>query len=174
MYKLHHYRIEDLTNTNIRLNRELGTLKVSVQDKETTLSQLERERNSLKDNVELMREQIQSYDSDFVVERQSREQIAIENSKLNQRIKDMDLQFQKIRDDCTIERTTRDLVATENEKLKQELHTCKAEHDAEKTQLLHQIEELQQKVIIYVCAHLPVHKVVHKVVLNSSDRYENA
>ena len=123
---------------------------MSVQDKETTLSQLERERNSLKDNVELMREQIQTYDSDFRVERQYREKIAIENSKLNQQIKDMELQFQKIRDGYTIERTTRDLVATENEKLKQELHTCK-------TQLLHQIEELQRKVItcnLYVCAHI--------------------
>ena len=147
MYKHHHYRIQDLTNTNIRLNRELVTLKVSVQDKETTLSQLERERNSLKEARDLMMQQIQSYGSDFDVERQSREQIAIENYKLKQKIKDMELQFQRIREDFTTERTMRDFVSTENEKLKQELHECKTEHAAEKTQLLQQIEELQRQVI---------------------------
>ena len=148
---MYHCRIEDLTNTNMNLNRELGTLKMSVQDKETTLSQLERERNSLKETVELMRQQIQSYDGDFDVERQSREQITIENAKLTQKVKDMELQFQRIREDYTTERTTRDLVASENKRLKQELNECKTEHAVEKTQLLQQIEVLKQKVIYVVC-----------------------
>ena len=151
---MYHYRIEDLTNTNTKLNRELGTLKMSVQDKETTLSQLERERNSQKETIELLRQQIQSYGGDFDAERQSREQIAIENSKLNQLVKDMELQFQRIREDYTTERTTRDLVASENKRLKQELKDCKTEHAVEKTGLLQQIEELQQKVIYFVCMYV--------------------
>ena len=129
--------MEELTNAITRLNRELVALKVSVQDKDTALSQLERERNSLREDVEHMRRQIQSYSSDFEAERRSREQITVENGRLNQKIKELELDLTKTRDNFMTERTIKDL---ENERLKQDLETCKAEHAAEKAQLLHQIQ----------------------------------
>ena len=127
MYTFHYYRIDDLTDTNVKLNRELGALKMAVQEKETTLSQMERERHSLNDNIKLMREQIQLYGSDFNAERHSREEITADNAKLKQQIKDMEAQFQTIRDDFTTERTIRDTLATENDRLKEEIQACKAE-----------------------------------------------
>ena len=105
---------------------------MAVQKKETTLSQMERERNSLQETIEHMRHQIQSYDSDFDVEKHSKEQIIIDNGKLKQKIKDMEDQFQRIRDDFTTERTTRDSLAAENSKLKEEIEAYKAELVAEK------------------------------------------
>ena len=81
-----------------------------------------------------MRLQIQSYGSDFDVERHSREQLTTENLRLKQQIKETEIQFQRIRDDFTTERTTRELLATSNDRLKQEIQTCKAELAVEKEQ----------------------------------------
>ena len=130
MYTNH--RVDNLNDTNARLNREMGALKMAVQEKETTLSQMERERDSMKETIEHMRHQIQSYDSDFGAERQSREQMLIDNTKLKQKIKDMEEHFDKIRDDFTTERTIRDSLAERNIKLKEEIAAFKAELVAEK------------------------------------------
>ena len=115
-----------------------------MQDKETTLSQLERERNSLKDSVELMRMQIHAYDSDFGAERQSREQIAAENRQFKQKIEEMKAEFQRIRDDFTTERTAHESVATENERLKQEVHEEKQSYATLRRQVVDKDAELQQ------------------------------
>ena len=127
-----HYRVDDLNDTNVRLNRELGALEMAVQEKETTLSQMERERNSLQETIEHMRHQILSIESDFDVEKHSKKQIIIDNGKLKQKIKDMEDQFQKIRDAFTTERTTHDSLTVENSKLKEEIEAYKTELVAEK------------------------------------------
>ena len=75
---------------------------MAVQEKETTLTQIEKERDS-------------------------REEVTADNAKLKQQIKDMEAQFQTIRDDFTTERTIRDTLATENDRLKEEIQACKAE-----------------------------------------------
>ena len=123
---------------------------MAIQEKETTMSQMERERNSLKETVEHMRHQIQTYDSDFGAERQSREQLIIDNAKLKQKIKDMEDQFHKIRDDFTTERTARDSLAEKNSKLMAEIEAFKAGLVAEKqsnSQLKEDNNTLRQQVI---------------------------
>ena len=142
--------MDDLNDTNVRLNRELGALKMSVQEKETTMSQMERERNTLKETIEHMRQQIRLYNSDFDAEKQSNKEIIIDNTKLKQKIKDMEDQFYKIRDNFTTERTARDSLAAANIKLKEEIETFKAELVAEKqsnSQLKEDNSALRKQVI---------------------------
>ena len=186
-----HYRVDDLNDTNVRLNRELGALKMAIQEKETTLSQMKRERHTMSDTIEHMRQQIQLYGSDFDAEKQSKDQIIIDNAKLEQKIKNMKDQFQKIRDDFTTERTVRESLAAENSKLKEEIEAYKAELVAEqqsnsqlkddnvtlrkqiiqgedslrteKDKLTQQILELQQRVRIKICRNNWLFILVHNI-----------
>lgn len=105
---------------------------MTVQKKETTLSQMERERKSMNDDIEHLKQQIHLYNDDFDAERNSRTQLTVDNAKLKQQIKDMEVQFQKIRDDFTTKKTAQDLLEAENEGLKTDIQKCKLDFIAEK------------------------------------------
>ena len=101
---------------------------MAVQEKDTTLLQMKREKKSMNETIEHMKHQIQSYDA----EKQSKEQLITDNAKLKQKIEDMEEQFHKIRDDFTTERTACDSLAAENVRLEEEIEAIKAELVAEK------------------------------------------
>jgi len=120
-HSMYLYRIDDFTKANNRLSSEVAELKVKLQEKETVLAQLERDRKSLADSIEHLRYQVHSYDTDFMAERQSREQLMIENQKLNQQLKEREEQFSKFNNDFTTNKFAQDKLATDNSQLQQQL-----------------------------------------------------
>jgi len=115
------YRINDITTANNRLSNEVADLKVKLQGKETVLNQMQRERKSLDEDMQLLREQVYSYDNDFVAERHSREELAKENQKLQQQIKEKEEQFRRFNDNFTTNKFTQDNLAIENNQLRQQI-----------------------------------------------------
>ena len=129
---------------------------MKLQEKETVLSQLDRERKSLADTIEHLRHQVHSYDTDFVAERQSREQLIVDNQKLKQQLKEREEQFSKFNDDFTTNKFAQDRLTTDNNQLQQQidkltneceqLRRSQQQKDDRLTQLSNQIStELQIK-----------------------------
>ena len=94
---------------------------MKLQEKETVLSQMEQERKSLADTIELLQHQVHSYDSDYIAERQSREQLIVDNQKLKQQLKERGEQFSKFKDDFTTNKFAQDKLATDNNQLQQQI-----------------------------------------------------
>ena len=104
-----------------RLGNELAELTVKLQEKETVLDQMQRERKTLDEDMKLLREQVNSYDTDFVAEHQSREKLVRDYQKLQQQLKEKEQQLYRFHDYFATNKFAQDELATDNNQLRQQI-----------------------------------------------------
>ena len=138
------HRVEDFSKANKRLSSEVAELKVKLQEKETVLAQLDRERKSLNDDIILLKQQVYTYDSDFVVERQSREQLIVENENLKRQLKDREEQFQRFNDNFTTSKFAQDKLSTDYDELQKHADQLKNECEQLKRERQQKDQRLSQ------------------------------
>ena len=104
-----------------RLGNELAELKVKLQERETVLDKMQRERKTLDEDMKLLQEQVHSYDTDFVAERQSREKLLRDYQKLQQQLKEKEQQLYRFHNYFATNKCAQDELATDNNQLRQQI-----------------------------------------------------
>ena len=83
---------------------------------------MERERKILDETMQLLREQVHSYDTDFVAERQSREKLVRDYQKLQQQFKEKEQQLCRFHDYFATNKFTQDELVVDSNQLRQQIN----------------------------------------------------
>lgn len=112
-----------------QLSMEVAGFKVKLQEKNALIDELQTEKTTLDDSMLLLREQVNTYDTDFVTERQAREQLVVDNQNLRRQLKEREEQFRISNDRFTTNQCILHDLERENDKLRRQVYQVMEEDE---------------------------------------------